>query len=75
MNKIDEIKYLKHEISLLTQQLEQNNNVDNSGIQELVEIAQDMRLILISCRKEQINIGIAKNIDIVLKRADYLMSE
>ena len=72
MDKDYEVEYLRLQVENLQKQLEQNpqnQQVDINDVKELVEMASEMREILILCRKEQINISVAKRIDNVLRRA------
>lgn len=79
MKKDYEIEFYKTEIERLKLELEieksnkgQMPNEMKDQVNEIVEIASDMRNILNECRYEQININLAKKIDYVLKRCRYL---
>jgi hypothetical protein len=73
-----EKEFYKTEIERLKLELEKSNS-DKSlppklqkEIQEIVELATEMRTLLSQCRYEQINMNLAKKIDYVLKRATYM---
>lgn len=73
-----EKEFYKTEIERLKLELEKSNS-DKSlppklqkEIQEIVELATEMRILLSQCRYEQINMNLAKKIDYVLKRATYM---
>lgn len=73
MNKDYEVEYLRLQVENLQKQLQdqgqQDQQVDINDVKELVDMASEMRQILILCRKEQINISVAKRIDNILRRA------
>lgn len=70
MDKNYEIEYLRLENEKLKRQLEQQGQqVDINQVKLIINLASEMREILELCRKEQINITVAKKIDRVLSRA------
>ena len=64
-----ELKFLKLENEKLKREIQQDQNINLDDIKELVDVASEMRTLLILCRKEQINISVAKRIDSILNRA------
>jgi hypothetical protein len=75
MKKDFELEYYKTENEKLKLELEiekTNNKMSPdmmSEINEIVQFASEMRAILQECRYEQINMGLAKKIDYILRRA------
>jgi len=65
-----ELEYLRLENEKLKRQLlNKNEYVDMDQIQEVLNLAVQMRELLIQCRTQQIQIGLAKRIDSILKEA------
>lgn len=73
-----EIEFYKSEIERLKLELERERNNKQlpqdvmNEVQEIVQIASEMRSLLNECRYEQINMNLAKKIDNILKRAAYM---
>lgn len=67
-----EVEYLKNEIKKLEYALNNKEIPQHvaDDIADLVNIASEMKQLLIDLRKEQININIAKRIDNILKRSE-----
>ncbi len=75
MKKDFELEYYKSENERLKLELElEKSNSKMSPdmmaeINEIVQFASEMRTILQECRYEQINMGLAKKIDYILRKA------
>lgn len=73
-----ELEFYKSEVKRLELELEiekANKQFPDSmknEIQEIVDLASEMRNLLSECRYEQINMNLAKRIDYVLKKAAYM---
>jgi hypothetical protein len=67
-----EVEYLKNEIKKLEYALNNKEIPQHvvDDIADLVNIASEMKQLLIDLRKEQIDYNIAKRIDNILKRSE-----
>ncbi len=79
MKKDYEVEFYKSEIERLKLELELEKtnkqmmpDIMKNEVNEIVEIASEMRNLLSECRYEQINMNLAKRIDYVLRKASYL---
>ncbi|MFM2394467.1 MAG: hypothetical protein RLZZ546_2449 [Bacteroidota bacterium] len=78
MKKDFELEFYKSEVKRLELELEfekankQLPDEMKNDIQEIVDLASEMRNLLSECRYEQINMNLAKRIDYVLQKAAYM---
>jgi hypothetical protein len=67
-----ELEYLRMQNESLQKKLEEKPSISDIELIQLVNIASEMRELLIQCRNQQIDYRLAKKIDDVLRNASEL---
>jgi hypothetical protein len=66
----NDVRDLNNRVQQLEQELSKYQSVDLNDINKLVQYANEMQYLLTQCRNEQINIGLAKQIDNLLRQLE-----
>jgi hypothetical protein len=67
-----ELEYLRLQNEMMQKKLDESNSISDKELVQLIELAAQMRELLMLCRSQQIDYKLARKIDDVLRQATDL---